>query len=586
MADSQSRAYNDATSIALNAVKKAIETRWRTAFAEGFTQKMLDMVLEATVPQIAALEKMVAALTASFLSERTGHKYRELDLSARNSQGELWNGVTNAFVTGRKALKDGATQEEAVQQSLSQVLAFVDTGTQEAKVKQAQTSLIEAGETRYKRVVHPNESESGSCALCLIASTRVYYVEDLLPIHERCHCDVDTIQDGDITVVDGREYVGLKTLQIPEKLIAEGTRGPKADPDSMRSRLKGYLQDMEKRQFSAGIQAWEKTVDVTSLNQSGVPILKYRNSSSPPVRLNMAPKATPGKVIPPPPDIKLSSRAGYAKTVKAFRDKWTDIDVSEFEKSADRMLTRLKRQDPDKAKETEVILRDFLMGVDHVYSMAPVAAKARDPVTGLRMKLLLDFPEGTATAYGQTNGYSGVKFPGPENIILNKTWAEDARKFQQSVTDSMVREHFFPGADKRIGWQTGAHEAVHGLDIVSGMTNDESVLYELLADAYVQVVNPHFDMFDPTPEGEHDYELFMQWLKKETSGYAWAKNEANGELVLHAPEAVATSVTDVLTRGDKATVASKAIYNYWLEKLDTEQILPYGKLESLRMELK
>ena len=132
--------------------------------------------------------------------------------------------------------------------------------------------MISAGVEKYKRVVHPNESATGSCPLCLLASTRVYYVSTLLPIHIRCKCDVDVIQDGDITVVNGTEYVGLQTLSIPEELM---TMGPRADPKSMRSRLKGYLQDIDKKQYESGLKAWEKTVQIFE-GKNG-PVLLYQS---------------------------------------------------------------------------------------------------------------------------------------------------------------------------------------------------------------------------------------------------------------------------------------------------------------------
>lgn len=40
----------------------------------------------------------------------------------------------------------------------------------------------------YRRVIRPELSRTGTCGLCLAASDRVYSKEDLLPIHDRCHC--------------------------------------------------------------------------------------------------------------------------------------------------------------------------------------------------------------------------------------------------------------------------------------------------------------------------------------------------------------------------------------------------------------
>lgn len=42
--------------------------------------------------------------------------------------------------------------------------------------------------SRFKRVIHPELSTHGTCGLCIAASTRVYTVEHLMPIHDRCKC--------------------------------------------------------------------------------------------------------------------------------------------------------------------------------------------------------------------------------------------------------------------------------------------------------------------------------------------------------------------------------------------------------------
>ena len=57
--------------------------------------------------------------------------------------------------------------------------------------------------TGYRRVIHPELSAGGTCGLCVAASTRVYYVDNLLPIHGRCRCTVTPMigkanSDGDI----------------------------------------------------------------------------------------------------------------------------------------------------------------------------------------------------------------------------------------------------------------------------------------------------------------------------------------------------------------------------------------------------
>lgn len=57
---------------------------------------------------------------------------------------------------------------------------------------QAQRTLIKAADdgliTGYRRVLHPELTTEGDCGLCIAASTRIYHVEHLLPMHPGCHC--------------------------------------------------------------------------------------------------------------------------------------------------------------------------------------------------------------------------------------------------------------------------------------------------------------------------------------------------------------------------------------------------------------
>jgi hypothetical protein len=52
--------------------------------------------------------------------------------------------------------------------------------------------------TGYRRVIHPELSETGTCGLCLVASQRVYASDELQPLHgPSCNCDTLPIVAGD-----------------------------------------------------------------------------------------------------------------------------------------------------------------------------------------------------------------------------------------------------------------------------------------------------------------------------------------------------------------------------------------------------
>ncbi|NVC23396.1 hypothetical protein E7Z53_08065 [Kocuria salina] len=42
----------------------------------------------------------------------------------------------------------------------------------------------------YRRIIHPERSKTGTCGLCAAAASRIYSVEDLMPVHTGCQCTV------------------------------------------------------------------------------------------------------------------------------------------------------------------------------------------------------------------------------------------------------------------------------------------------------------------------------------------------------------------------------------------------------------
>jgi hypothetical protein len=45
----------------------------------------------------------------------------------------------------------------------------------------------------YRRVIHPELSRTGTCGMCIAAATRLYHIEQLMPIHDRCKCTVAAV---------------------------------------------------------------------------------------------------------------------------------------------------------------------------------------------------------------------------------------------------------------------------------------------------------------------------------------------------------------------------------------------------------
>lgn len=59
----------------------------------------------------------------------------------------------------------------------------------------SQQTLVRAAEkdkriVGYRRIIHPELAKGGVCGLCVVAADRVYHVEELQPIHDRCNCSI------------------------------------------------------------------------------------------------------------------------------------------------------------------------------------------------------------------------------------------------------------------------------------------------------------------------------------------------------------------------------------------------------------
>lgn len=112
-----------------------------------------------------------------------------------------------AAVTVRYLESTGLSRAEAVARAANRVDAMVRTDIALARRAQARRTLRATPRvTGYRRIIHPELSQSGTCGLCLAASGRVYRVESLMPIHDRCRCTqmpVTSSSDPGLTLNSG-----------------------------------------------------------------------------------------------------------------------------------------------------------------------------------------------------------------------------------------------------------------------------------------------------------------------------------------------------------------------------------------------
>lgn len=89
------------------------------------------------------------------------------------------------------AIRSGKTPEQATEIMREQLVTLVQTDLAAVKRDEA-ARVIDAAPAKvigYRRVIHPELSESGVCGLCVAAATRFYTRDDLQEIHDNCKCE-------------------------------------------------------------------------------------------------------------------------------------------------------------------------------------------------------------------------------------------------------------------------------------------------------------------------------------------------------------------------------------------------------------
>jgi hypothetical protein len=95
-------------------------------------------------------------------------------------------------------LSQGGTVEEARAIAEERIRAAAEQDVMLAERDEAQRIYEVAPKvTGYRRVIHPELSKDGTCGLCVVASQRVYSIEELLPLHGGCNCTTMPIVKGD-----------------------------------------------------------------------------------------------------------------------------------------------------------------------------------------------------------------------------------------------------------------------------------------------------------------------------------------------------------------------------------------------------
>lgn len=126
-------------------------------------------------------EELVSSARAEFLNPA--------DVYGRVADGARYDQVVN-----------GADEVKARERALVRIGAAAHTDVTLAVRAQYERALKDGRTVRadgWRRILRPELSQSGPCGLCVVAADRIYRRGDLLPIHDRCVCEVLPIM-GDL----------------------------------------------------------------------------------------------------------------------------------------------------------------------------------------------------------------------------------------------------------------------------------------------------------------------------------------------------------------------------------------------------
>jgi hypothetical protein len=124
------------------------------------------------------------------------------------------------------------------------------------RAQQSRAMRSQQAVRHYRRVIHPELTKDGSCGTCAAASTRLYKVGDLLPMHNGCKCTVlpvvgqsdpgDVLNQHDLKLLYGvAGSTGRADLaKIRYRVDQHGELGPVLGAANQR---RGFAQDTAPR---------------------------------------------------------------------------------------------------------------------------------------------------------------------------------------------------------------------------------------------------------------------------------------------------------------------------------------------------
>ncbi|EFE74567.1 hypothetical protein K7395_24760 [Streptomyces filamentosus] len=148
------------------------------------------LFIERVLPIVLGVQQQLGQITDAYLSAVIADMMGGAAAPAGVAVAEELRGVPpedvyrRPFVQVWTALSRGHDVVDAIGQGRTRLLSITETDLQLARTHAARDSMERGGARYFRRRL----SSGKNCALCTIASTQRYRVENLMPIHPGCHC--------------------------------------------------------------------------------------------------------------------------------------------------------------------------------------------------------------------------------------------------------------------------------------------------------------------------------------------------------------------------------------------------------------
>lgn len=284
----------------------ALEVYKRPAREYGYHKGTMLRVAEQLKDDLELADREIELLEKSRPSGSTNESFSESlrkaleDFDTKRAEADAKRDKVLDLITTTPFTEEDITQE-AIERGIARLEKLANTDIQLARRDETTNVLdYKSKVIGYRRVVHPELSESGTCGMCIVAATRWYTIEHLEPIHMFCKCETlpvtgdsdpgKTLNDEDIAVLDqtytdaggnsidylsdtryrvnknsetGWELVESKTSGEPA--VSASLRRSKQKPQLVRSRtelkmLKSNNDALQER-YEAGETELAKSID-------------------------------------------------------------------------------------------------------------------------------------------------------------------------------------------------------------------------------------------------------------------------------------------------------------------------------------